>query len=623
MPLLCVVAAALAPALALAPAVAAEETAVQAWAVDVTADAGLADHGVGYRWGEAVFVESFAAGACWGDYDRDGWMDLYVTDILDAAGAGRSSLYRNTGLEDGVPRFVDVTDETGTGVVAVGQACVWGDYDSDGWSDLFVTTAVTNTSAQPNVLLHNRGGTFEDVAASAGIVETADAYDPAGCGVAVTTPQGERPACWSSSAAWIDHDLDGDLDLYVLQYAKFGWGTCIQPRQLDPSFCQAQPNRLYRNDDGHFVEVGETAGVAWNDQPSGGRSLGVIATDIDGDGWPDLWVANDLDGNALYLNNRDGSFRNAAADLGATNLGPVPHGPPAYRAGMGVDAADFDNDGDLDLLSTHLGGEYDGLWIWDGDRFRDQARQVGLGRVTAESHSRWGAALVDADLDGWKDLLLVTGSPGSAEPGPIHLLANRGGSFDSLGAEAWPWLIEDFANYRAAAFADVDNDGDLDLYASSLPDPDGRRSPKLLLMDAPGAADRHWLRLDLVGSGNARDAFGARIDIVTPDGLAQTYTKASGGSYGASHDPRVVVGLGTQTQATIAVTWPGGAVQHASVDLDGRRGAELTIVEDSDLAPADAARARQPTPAPGAGAAMALLAVAVALALTSRRLSSR
>ncbi len=548
-------------------------------AFDASESAGLAASGAGFHFGRPSFQESFASGACWGDYDRDGWMDLYVTDLVGADGLGVSRLYRNLGVDGELGlRFEPVA--VGADVRGVGHGCSWGDYDGDGWPDLYVTMAVTNYSAQHHVLLRNLGGSFEDVTDAAGVSgfsADGDPYGPDGCGIEVETPEGRREACWGSGAAWIDYDLDGDLDLYVLHYAQYGHASCVGLDLGGPQFCKGQPNRLYRNDGGVFTDVARVAGVARSATETGGRSLGVIATDMDGDTWPDLWVANDMDGNALYINNRDGTFRDVAVARGLDNKGPVKYGIQTYRAGMGVDAADVDNDGDLDLWSSHLHDQADGLWIASGGGYRDRAASRGVGEEATGAVSRWGGGFADLDLDGWKDFLVVTGHPSDATAGPIHLMKGTKGNFEPLAESQWPWASSGFGNYRAVAFADADNDGDLDAYISALPDENGVRAPRLLLFDA---GDHHWMRISLVGRGNHPDAFGTRVDIRT-GALTQTYTKASGGSFAASHDSRLLVGLGSATEAELTITWPGGARESHKITLDGQSGVELRFEEQS------------------------------------------
>ncbi len=596
--------------------------AAQPWASDAAGAAGLAGPSTGFRFGVPSFQESFASGACWGDYDQDGWMDLYVTDLLGPGGAGLSRLYRNLGADGAGLRFQDETSAAGAGLRGVGHGCSWGDYDADGWPDLYVTMAVTNYSAQPHVLLRNTGAAFEDVTDAAGVSGASDdAYGPDGCGIEARTPVGPREACWGAGSAWIDFDLDGDLDLYVLHYAQYGHASCVGLELGGPQFCQGQPNRLYRNDGGTFTDVAANAGVALNAADTGGRSLGVIATDIDGDTWPDLWVANDMDGNALYINNRDGTFRDVAAARGLANMGPVKYGIQTYRAGMGVDAADIDNDGDLDLWSSHLHDQADGLWIAKGGKYRDRAASWGVGEDATGAASRWGGGLVDLDQDGWKDFIVVTGHPSDATPGPIHLLAGNGDEFRRPPLADWRWAAGDFGNYRAVAFADADNDGDLDAYVSALPDDQGRRQGRLLLFD--GGAN-HWLRMDLVGNGNHPDAFGTRVEI-RADGKTQTYTKASGGSFAASHDPRLLVGIGDATTATITITWPGGAREEHRVELDdalgdgaSRPGLDLQFVEQSLVA----GQFMPPPPAqesPGTSTVLVLVALAALAGVAARR----
>lgn len=545
-----------------------------------------------YRSGSTAVMQYFettAGGACWADFDRDGKLDIYVTNTLGPTGAETSKLYKGTGAS-----FSDVTVAQGVGLKGVGQACAWGDYDNDGWPDLYVTFAVVDYSHQGNVLFRNTGGGgFVDVTRSANVDAAHD--DPFDDEYACRpTPEIEEgiflQRCWSMSPAWLDFDLDGDLDLYVTQYARFPEEpSCIGVP--NPDKCRGQPNRLFRNEgDGTFVELAGAMGVAFNEDQTRGRSLAVVASDIDGNGWPDLYVTNDQDANALYLNS-GGTFSSVAKARGASNYDAA--GTP--RAGMGIDAQDFNNDGSVDLLSTHLSNQRDAIYLGSESGTFTDVHETWLQSGDVEV-SRWGGGYVDLNVDGRKDYLVVRGGEGQPQPGIVSLQLNEGTQFG--GIETWPSGAEiNTQNHRSAAFADYDNDGDLDVYVGTLQETNGNEGrPKLIRfnyfggVEATGspAANWNWLRVSLVGTDSARDAIGAKVKVTTAgeQGWSQWLWKTSGGSYAGNNDPRLLFGLKTNKTGTIEVTWPGGAVQTQSFTIPANANKlELTLTEPNSRVP--------------------------------------
>ena len=498
------------------------------------------------------------------DYDNDGDLDVYLVQgrMLDAgltpddalippAGTGplTGRLYRND-LEVGPDgarrlRFTDVTAASGIEADGYGLGVAAGDVNNDGWTDLFLTNFGSDA------LYLNRGdGSFTEAAAERGIGPTA------GFGV---------------SAAFVDHDRDGWLDLYVGHNVDYTLengiecGTLADARDYcPPETYGGTPDHLYRNTgDGRFVDVSDTA-------LAGGRfgpALGVATADFDGDGWIDIYVANDGVENLLWINRRDGTFRETGLLAGAALSGMG-----MTEASMGVDAGDFDNDGDEDLFLTHLNGQGNNLYINDGSgRFEDRSTGSGLGAGSL-AYTGWGTTWFDFDNDGWLDLLSVNGTitalPGrSAGQFPYDqrktLFRNLGGGrFADVTEQAGAAFALSEAG-RGAAFGDVDNDGDVDVLVGNV------AGPVRLLINHVGER-RHWLGLRLAGSGG-RDMLGARVAVLR-DGSPTLWRRArSDGSYASANDPRVLVGLGdSDARPTVTVHWPDGGVEEwRDVEIDG------------------------------------------------------
>jgi hypothetical protein len=516
---------------------------------DATEEAGLDFVHVNGMSGQLVLPEITGPGAALFDFDNDGDLDLYLVQGgplgPDKTDADRPTdrLYRN-GLEirpDGSRsvRFTDMTGAAGLKQRGYGMGVACGDFDNDGWTDLYVT------NLGPDALLRNQGdGTFRDVTARAGL------GDPR----------------WNTSAAFFDLDRDGWLDLYVTAYVEFSLAR--SPRCYAPStardYCGPDafppiPDRLFRNrGGGRFEDVTAAAGVG----EARAAGLGVVAADFDGDGWIDLYVANDGDPNFLWLNRKDGTFRDQALLAGAAvnRMG-------SPEASMGVDAGDFDNDGDLDLFMTHLTQETHTLYVNQGrGLFEDRTAESGLGAAVRRL-TGFGTGWLDFDGDGWQDLLLVAGEvrhiealAQAGDPFPLRqpkqLWRNTGrGRFVEVPpAEAGPaFALAEVS--RGAAFGDVDNDGDTDVVVANNNGP-----ARLLLNEAGGRWP--WLGLRLLEAGGKRDALGALVEVLRP-GLPPLVRRAhTDGSYASASDPRVLIGLGQGSDiAEVRVRWPDGRIE--------------------------------------------------------------
>ncbi len=587
--------AALAALLAAAPAAAQAVLTFKA-ATDEIDDSGIGFVHSGFEHSTPSFIETTAGGACWADYDADGDVDLFVTNGVKAGESHTSKLYRNKGGG----AFEDATSAARVAAVGQGQSCAWGDYDNDGFPDVFVAMAITGASGGRSVLYHNNGdGTFTNVARAAGVDGQA-LTDP--CTPAITVAGETLDRCYATGVAWLDFDNDGDLDLYVGHYANVGIRNCVDWPAPDPGHCMGQENRLYRNDaDGTFTDVAGGLGVQFNEDVTKGRSLGVVAGDFDRNGWTDVYVANDMDANGLYVNG-GGTFTSEARSRGATNEDSL--GRP--RAGMGVAMEDFDNDGRPDLLSTHLTGQLDAVYRQKADgTFSDDADALG---VTSVGVSRWGGGFVDLNNDGWKDLLVVTGDQSSGLAGPIYLYFWNEAQAKFVEATNTNTVTyagigvggqDNLQNMRAPVFADYDNDGDVDAYVTTLQDDAGASgTPKLARFnylgvgsDSPNNAwkDNHWIGVDLEGRSTNRDGIGAVVKVIA-GGQSQWALAASGG-FNSGPDPRLHVGLGPVTSGTIEVTWPalGGLTHVQTVEFDvatePKKGKFIAIREDRDLRP--------------------------------------
>jgi enediyne biosynthesis protein E4 len=472
-------------------------------------------------------------GAALFDMDGDGDLDLYLVQSGSVVDAGKKSpsnrLYRNRG--NGT--FEDATAGSGADVGGYGMGVASGDFDNDGDADLFVT------NAGPNILLRNEGaGRFADITMGAGVA-------------------GQR---WSTSAAFFDADADGDLDLFVLRYINWAVATELECFSLTgaPDYCSPRNYQaplsdiLYRNNgNGTFTDVSQAAGL----HAAFGNGLGVVVSDVNRDGRPDIFVANDAMPNQLWINLGNLRFEDQALVRGVA----VDEDGTA-KSGMGVDAKDLDDDGDEELLVANLDGESDSLFRNDGAFFSDATAAAGL-RAVSRPFTRFGAAWMDFDNDGWLDLFQANGRVGQqaerygddpfAEPSLLYR-GSSGGRFEEVKPRGGTATLLT-ASSRAAAFGDIDNDGGVDLVVVNRD-----HAPYLLRNVAPSRG--HWVAFRVL-ERNGRDSLGAEITLSVNDRTIMRTVRTSY-SYLAGSDPRVHVGLGAAAQATnVRVRWPNGTVE--------------------------------------------------------------
>ena len=500
---------------------------------------------------EKYLPETTGAGCAFFDYDNDGWMDIYLVnsgkcDFFDPSPPLRNALYRNN--HDGT--FTDVTEKAGVLGGGYGMGVAVGDYDRDGFPDLFVS------QYGRSILYHNNGdGTFTDVTEKAGVAAPG----------------------WASSAVWFDYDNDGLLDLFVGRFGDFSksksvsCGEAGRRRYCLPRMFQPMPSWLFHNNgDGTFTDVGKESGIA----NSLGKAWGVVATDINNDGRMDLFVANDTVANFLFANRGNGRFEEIGlqADVAYNAEGQS-------RSGMGTDSADFNEDGWMDLFVANINEEIFSLYQNNRDEtFEDKAMELGIGMAT-RSISGWGLKFFDYDNDGNLDLFLANGHPddlieevysGVKYNEPLLLFQNTGTGFKNISAQSGPAFAKSFSA-RGMAIGDFNNDGAVDVLISVN---DG--APVLLRNNNVGR--NHWLGVRLVGKKSNPDAIGARITYQAGD-LKRSRMKVGGGSFLSSHDPRLVLGTGKQNKiAWLEVRWPqpGSAVERFT-DLPIDR--YVTIVE--------------------------------------------
>ena len=480
-------------------------------------------------------VESMSGGVALFDYDNDGYLDIYFVNSLTVDLAAKhqktkSALYHNNG--DGT--FTEVTDKAGVGDVGFGMGVAVGDYNNDGFDDLYVTCLGRN-----HLFKNNGNGTFTDVTNKAGV------GDPR----------------WSTGAAFLDYDNDGKLDLFVSNYVdfdldhlpEFGKGRTCQfkgvPVQCGPRGLPGAGDSLYHNNgDGTFTDVSKKAGVS---DPNGYYGLGVICSDFDEDGYVDIFVANDSTPNFLYHNNGDGTFK----EIGFTS-GTAVNESGSEQGCMGVTVGDYDHDGKLDLFITNFDDEYNILYHNDGhNAFTDVSYTAKLAEVSLP-YVGWGTKFFDYDNDGWLDLFVVNGH---AYPQRDHYRQrellhhnNRDGTFSEVAAQMGTTLMQERVG-RGAAFGDIDNDGDIDIVVNDL---DG--SPQLLRND--GGNSNNSVLIKTVGVNSNRDGIGARVKVVSGD-LTQIDEVRSGGSYLSQNDLRLHFGLEKRTIIDlIEVRWPSGVI---------------------------------------------------------------
>jgi hypothetical protein len=484
--------------------------------------------------GISINREEFGPGVCVADFDGDGWQDIYFVNGRDLYNRGISvnnALYRNN--HDGT--FTDVTEKAGVPGTGYGLGCVWGDFDNDGFPDLFVT------QYGRNVLYRNNGnGTFTDVTDKAGVA-------------------GNESGAFHSGATFFDYDRDGWLDLYVGSYVALGDKRYCQLGDVlsscAPSEYRGSPDALYHNNrDGTFTNVTAAAKIY---QPDG-KNLSVAAADYDNDGWPDLFVANDGLNAYLYHNERNGTFK----EIGLVT-GMALNAQGRVMAAMCISLGDYDNDGRLDLYISDFQRSSDHLWHNDGKGFFDEVSdQAGITRPTREVLS-FGGGFFDYDNDGWLDIFIANGhvypeveqaTPGTHYRQINSLFHNEGnGRFAEAGKLAGTGFGTAYVG-RGVAFADFDNDGFMDVVVANNGD-----SP--VLLHNSGGNGNHFLNFRLLGTKSNRDAMGARIRVVA-GAISEIREIAGGGSYLSQSDLRANFGLGRAGRAeTVEVAWPSGLRQ--------------------------------------------------------------
>lgn len=508
--------------------------AIEVHFTDITASSGINFRHVSSP-EKKYIVESMSGGVALLDYDNDGYLDIYLVnsltvDMVKAKQKTRSLLYHNNG--DGT--FIDVTDKAGVGDIGWGMGVAIGDYDNDGFDDIYVTCL------GPNHLLRNTGkGTFTDVTQSAGVA------DPR----------------WSAGASFVDYDNDGKLDLFVSNYVdfdvsnlpEFGKGRSCQfkgiPVQCGPRGLKGAGDTLYHNNgDGTFTDVSKKAGVS---DPDGYYGLGVICSDFDEDGLVDIFVANDSTPNFLYHNNGDGTFK----EIGFAS-GTAVNENGSEQGSMGVTLGDYDHDQRLDLFITNFDDDYNTLYHNDGKGSYTDVSYAAKVAAVSLPYVGWGTKFFDYDNDGWVDLLVVNGHvypqlPTYRQRNFVHH-NNQDGTFTEVGAQLGPPFAEKRTG-RGAAFGDIDNDGDVDVVINNL---DG---PAQVLRNDGGNVNNSIL-IKTIGVKSNRDGVGARVKVVAGD-LTQIDEVHSGDSYLSQSDLRLHFGVEKATKIDLVeVHWPSGAI---------------------------------------------------------------
>jgi enediyne biosynthesis protein E4 len=492
-------------------------------------------------------LETTGCGVAFYDYDNDDWLDIFLVNgtRLEGFPAGQeptNRLFKNN--RDGT--FTDVTAQAGLIHSGWGQGVCVGDYDNDGFDDLFVSYF------GKNVLYHNNGnGTFTDVTAKAGVAT-----------------DGKR---WNTGCAFVDYDRDGKLDLFVANYIDMDLASAPVPESgpclykgvmvaCGPPGLNGGKNILFHNNgDGTFTDVSESSGIS---QANGTYGLGVLTADLDNDGWPDIYVANDSTASALYQNLKNGKFQDIAIDAGCALSAD---GKP--QAGMGISAADYDLDGNLDLVKTNFAGDTPSLYRNLGQAtFEDATFTAGLGRHT--QYLGWGCGFFDFDNDGWADILICNGhvypeveqlrtEAGYAQRKLLyHNLRN--GHFADVSDDAGPGISVPSPS-RGCAFGDYDNDGDIDFVVNCVND-----KPQLVRCDS--TLKHNWIKVRTMGTRSNRSGIGARLRCVAQiPGEAKPHSQIdevrSGGGYFSQSDLRVHFGIGKAEKVNLLeIRWPSGAV---------------------------------------------------------------
>jgi hypothetical protein len=524
--------------------------------VDVAAMAGLTAPVIyGNAESKDYILEATGCGCAFFDYDNDGWMDVFLlsgTKVEGAPPGATNRLYKNN--RDGT--FADVTDKAGLRNAGWASGVCVGDYNNDGFEDLFITYF-----GQNQLYRNNGDGTFTDVTKEAGLVN-------------------ESPR-WGAGCTFVDYNRDGNLDLFVSNYLQFdfkhvpkpgansncNWkGVPVEcgPRGLPPGY-----HSLYRNNgDGTFTDVSKQAGISELRESYG---MTAVAADFNEDGWPDIYVACDSTPSLLLMNTGKGTFSEEGVLRGVALSEDG-----MEQAGMGLGVGDYDLDGHLDIFKTHFAEDTNGLYHNDGKgNFEDVTRAAKIGVET--HYICWGAGMVDLDNDGLPDLFMTTGSvypqlektlPQFPNKGPRVVFRNLGnGTFEELTTEAGPGVAATHCS-RGCAFGDFDNDGDVDILIVNLNEP-----PSLLRNDSRG--NHHWLKVKLIGTKSNRSAIGARV-VVRYGTKKQAQAVLSQSSFYSSNDPRLHFGLGAETTADIEIRWPSGLQEK----LKGISADQLLVVKE-------------------------------------------
>jgi hypothetical protein len=500
--------------------------------VDVTSSAGIQFQHNSGGYGGKLLPETMGSGCAFLDYDSDGWQDILLINGMDWPGHRQRrttlQLYRNN--RNG--RFTDVTSRAGLDVELYGMGVAVGDYDNDGFPDIYVTCVGQNR------LFHNTGkGTFIDVTNTSGL---------------------GKGQAFSSSALWFDYDRDGLLDLFVCNYVKWSPGRDVFC-SLDgkhKSYCTPEAYRgetcwLFHNrGNGTFEDVTASSGIF----DSSSKSLGVAMLDDDRDGWPDLLVANDTQPNKLYRNQHNGTFKDVAVEAGLAFSSDG-----RARAGMGVDIGDFTNLGRPGAAITNFDNEMTGLYEFSGKSYEDIAARAGVGMASKNSLG-FGCAFLDANLDGWLDLAVanghiddtvrnIRGNVGYAQP--PHLFLNNGkGSFNDVAAEIGGGF-EHAKVGRGLAYGDFDRDGDLDLLLTT------NNGPAYLYRNDQ-LAGNHSIRFQLRGTKSNRDGIGATVRIES-GGMSESRMVKSGSSYLSQSELPITFGLEKRDRVNrVEISWPSG-----------------------------------------------------------------
>jgi hypothetical protein len=540
---------------------------------DVTQSSGIRFvHHTG-DYGAKLMPETVGSGVAFLDYDNDGFQDLLYIDSAPwpkkrtAANRTRPGLYHNNG--NGT--FTDDTHKAGLDFMQYGMGVAAGDYDNDGWTDLFLT------AIGPNHLFHNRrNGTFEDVTSPAGVR-------------GVDVQPGGIDWKWSSSASWLDYDRDGLLDLLVLQYVKWTiesdvfCGVADQKAYCPPTAYEGVPATLYHNlGAGKFKDVSAETGLV----KASGKGFGVAVADYNGDGWPDIAIANDLEPNLLFLNKAGKRFEESgyAAGIAVNDSGTA-------RAGMGLDCADWTNEGRFGLLVANFSRESLSLFRNEGERFTNDAYSAGLG-ASSQLFLTFGVFFFDFDNDGRQDVFAANGhiddlinakdAAITYEERPLVYRNLGERKLEEVGEKLGPATLQKIVA-RGAVPGDFDNDGDEDIALVW-------NKKRGLLWRNDGGNANHWLGLVLHGTKSNRDGIGAIVR-VKAGGLVQTLLRKSGGSFLSERDPRLLAGLGSARDADLEITWPSGEITHLS---HVQSGSYYEVTEgQTNAVPLPAAKARK------------------------------